>query len=48
MIARWFAALFMVENTENMFGFGGLVVWLRGFRVWFLYDLGADGAFGNL
>ena len=25
-----------------------LVVWLRGFRVWFLYDLVADAAFGNL
>ena len=25
-----------------------LVVWLRGFRVWFLYDLVADTAFGNL
>ena len=25
-----------------------LVVWLRGFRVWFLYDLVADVAFGNL
>ena len=25
-----------------------LVVWLRGFRVWFLYDLGVDAAFGNL
>ena len=22
MIARWFAALFVVENTENMFDFG--------------------------
>ena len=26
----------------------GLVEWLRGFRVWFLYDCGANGAFGNL
>ena len=25
-----------------------LVVWLRGFRVWFLYDLVADVAFRNL
>ena len=25
-----------------------LVVWLRGFRVWFLYDLVVDAAFGNL
>ena len=25
-----------------------LVVWLLGFRVWFLYDLVADAAFGNL
>ena len=25
-----------------------LVVWLLGFRVWFLYDLGVDAAFGNL
>ena len=25
-----------------------LVVWLRGFRVWFLYDLVADAVFGNL
>ena len=27
---------------------GGLVVWLLGFRVWFLYDLVADVAFVNL
>ena len=25
-----------------------LVVWLRGFSVWFLYDLVVDAAFGNL
>ena len=24
------------------------VVWLLGFRVWFLYDLVVDAAFGNL
>ena len=39
---------FSCQGGENMVRLRRLVVWLRGFRVWFLYDLVADAAFGNL
>ena len=35
-------------NGGSMVRKGRLVVWLRGFCVWFLYDFGANGAVGNL
>ena len=48
-------AVLWCGNGELIVDFGGsmvrkwrLVVWLRGFAVWFLYDCGAIAAFGNL
>ena len=39
---------FGCQGGEMVVRLRGLVVWLRGFRVWFLYDLVADATFGNL
>ena len=39
---------FCCQGGEMVVRLRRLVVWLRGFRVWFLYDLVADAAFGNL
>ena len=39
---------FGCQSGEMVVRLRRLVVWLRGFRVWFLYDLVADWAFGNL
>ena len=39
---------FCFQSGEMVVRLRWLVVWLRGFRVWFLYDLVADAAFGNL
>ena len=39
---------FCCQGGEMVVRLRRLVVWLRGFRVWFLYDLVADVAFGNL
>ena len=39
---------FYFQGGEMVVRLRRLVVWLRGFRVWFLYDLVVDAAFGNL
>ena len=39
---------FYFQGGEIVVRWQRLVVWLLGFRVWFLYDLGVDAAFGNL
>ena len=39
---------FGCQGGEMVVRLRRLVVWLLGFRVWFLYDLVADAAFGNL
>jgi len=39
---------FCCKGGEMVVRLRRLVVWLRGFRVWFLYDLVVDAAFGNL
>ena len=42
------SCIFVANVAKWWCDFGGFVVWLRGFRVWFLYDLWVDAAFGNL
>ena len=39
---------FCCQGGEMVVRLRRLVVWLLGFRIWFLYDLVADAAFGNL
>ena len=39
---------FCCQGGEMVVRLRRSVVWLLGFRVWFLYDLVVDAAFGNL